>query len=315
MAALEWFVEYLLALTGLLKDLWLFFLLGFLAAGLVSEFIPRGLLLRYLGRNTPATFLRATLSGMVTSLCSCGAIPIAVTIRKGGASRAAALTFLLAAPWAGFMQLLIFYRFLGLGGTLVVFVGALSVAFFTGLLLGRFEDAGWLEDRGSIATEVEDPGEACCEDGSCGGEHEGAVSFGRRLIRAVGSGREAARELWKYLTIGLMLAAILKAFVPTEWVARYLGGQAPWNPILTAVPVAAAVELCSEGFSIFAGQLHRMGATLPVVFVVVLVGVATDFTELSVIWGKFGRRCTGAYLLTATTLSLLVALVIQQFAL
>ena len=74
------------------------------------------------------------------------------------------------------------------------------------------------------------------------------------------------------------------------------------------------MELCSEGFSIFAGQLHQMGATLPVVFVVVLVGVTTDFTELTVVFGKFGKRCAVGYVVTATTLTLGLALILQWLA-
>lgn len=297
---------------GLLADLWLYFAIGFLLAGAVAEFVPRATLMRHFGRNTVATMLRATLSGIVASLCSCGAIPIAVTMRRQGASRAAALTFMLAAPWAGFMQLAIFFKFLGLGETAVVFVGALTVAFVTGLLLGRIEDAGWFAKETLVNHRpiTAEPGSVL----SGPEEHEthGDRRSLRRCLHALQEAREAFLGLWKYLAFGLAMAAALKAFVPTEWVARFLGPQAPFNPVLTAVPLAAAVELCSEGFSIFAGQLHQMGATLAVVFVVVLVGVATDVTELSVIWGKFGKRCTLAYLLIATTLTLALGLVIQR---
>ncbi len=94
-----------------------------------------------------------------------------------------------------------------------------------------------------------------------------------------------------------------------------MGEDAPFNPVLTAIPIAAVVELCSEGFSIFAGQLYEMGATLPVVFIVVLVGVTTDFTELSVILGKFGKRCAIAYLITATVFAVVFALLIQRIPL
>lgn len=299
---------YVQALSGLAADLWLYFLLGFLVAGAIAEFVPRRVFLRYLSTNNVATLLRATLSGTVASVCSCGAIPIAVTMRKSGSSRAAALTFLLAAPWAGFMQLIIFYRFLGLAATALVFGLALLVAFVTGIVLGYLEDTGWLGKIESPVFQVVDPGDA----GWQAGRRAGPVQFSDRLVRALLEARETGRELWKYLLIGLLLAAGLKAFVPVSWISTYLGTQAPFNPVLVAVPLAAVVELCSEGFSVFAGQLYSMGATLAVVFVIVLVGVTTDFTELSVIFGKFGKRCAAAYLVTATTLCVLFALILQQ---
>ena len=301
---MSWLNLYAQAVANLLTDLWLYFLIGFLIAGVVAEFISKQLLSRYLGRNTVSTMIRATLSGTITSVCSCGAIPIAVTMRQGGATRAAALTFMLAAPWAGFVQLVIFYNFLGFRGTAIVFGGALSVAFLAGMVLGRLEDHGWLDDSEPLSTA------AACED-SLGDQKPGQLPFQARLVNAGRKGWESFLELWKFLAIGLLLAAVLKAFIPMVWVAEYLGSEASFNPVLTALPIAVAVELCSEGFSIFAGQLHQMGATLPVVFVVVLVGVTTDFTELTVVFGKFGKRCAVGYVVTATTLTVGLALILQ----
>jgi uncharacterized membrane protein YraQ (UPF0718 family) len=231
-----------------------------------------------------------------------------VTLRSRGASRAAALTFLLAAPWAGFTQLVILYRFLGLEGASVVFVGALSVALVTGAILARLEDRGWLsEAQGSknptlpLAPESPAPKEAI------------RPSTRNRLMRALRESWNAFLALWKYLLFGLLLATAVTAFVPLPWVTRYLGSEATLNPVLAAVSLAALVELCSEGFSVFAGQLYEMGATLSVVFVIVLVGVATDFTEITVILGKFGKRSAAAYVIASTLITVSFGLVIQRF--
>lgn len=306
-AMLQIMTVYVQALCGLLAELWVFFVLGFLIAGAVAEFVPRRTLLRHFGRNGAPMCLRAILAGMAVSLCSCGAIPIAATMRSRGASRAAVLTFMLAAPWAGFMQLVVFYRFLGLLGTAVVFVGALAVAFLAGLVLGRLEDQGWLNEATANNSPANASATTLVEE-----DEEQRRGWWRRVLHICVEAWEAFRALWKYLAFGLLLAALLKAFVPVAWVTRFLGPEATFNPVLSAVPLAAAVELCSEGFSVFAGQLHNMGATLAVVFVLVLVGVTTDFTELSVIWGRFGKRSAIAYLLTATSLTLMFGLIIQQ---
>jgi len=307
---MTWINLYFRALGELLAELWVYFLIGFLIAGVVAEFVPKKTLTRYFGKNSIGTLLRATVSGTVATLCSCGAIPIAVTMRKGGASRAAALTFMLAAPWAGFIQLSIFYKFLGFTKTAIVFVGALSVAFLTGMVLGYLEDHRWFDGPDGSKTYPETASQKPCPE-----DFQSGPSLAFRFSGALKEAREAFLELWKYLTVGLLLAGILKAFIPTQWVGGYLGEDAPFNPVLTAIPIAAVVELCSEGFSIFAGQLHQMGATLPVVFIVVLVGVTTDFTELSVILGKFGKRCAIAYLITATVLAVVFALLIQRIPL
>jgi len=147
-----------------LADLWVYFLIGFLIAGVIAEFVPKKKLTRYFGKNSIGTLLRATISGTVTTLCSCGAIPIAVTMRKGGASRAAALTFMLAAPWAGFIQLAIFYKFLGFIETAIVFVGALLVAFLTGMVLGYLEDHRWFDGPDGPKTYPENASQKSCPE-------------------------------------------------------------------------------------------------------------------------------------------------------
>jgi len=108
-----------------------------------------------------------------------------------------------------------------------------------------------------------------------------------------------------------LIAAALKAFVPSELVTSYLGNGNRFLPVLIAVPISAIMELASEGFAVLAGQLYQLGASLGVVFVITMVGVTTDFTELSMIWGKFGKRCAIAYLLTATTIAILFAWMIN----
>jgi uncharacterized membrane protein YraQ (UPF0718 family) len=134
---------------------------------------------------------------------------------------------------------------------------------------------------------------------------------GNRLIGVLRQAWENFRDLGKYLAIGLVLAAAVAAFVPTTVVQRYLGvSDSPWA-ILLAVPISAIIECCSEGFSVFAGQLYTMGASLGVVFVMLMVGVTTDITEISVVWGKFGRRSAVAYVLVSTTVAVAVAYTID----
>src|SRR3989338_6145890 len=92
-------ITYFNSLSELFQDLWLYFLLGLIISALVQEFVSTKRLLQYFGGNDIASLARATTAGLFVSVCSCGAIPIAATLRERGASTASALTFLLAAPW------------------------------------------------------------------------------------------------------------------------------------------------------------------------------------------------------------------------
>lgn len=77
------------------------------------------------------------------------------------------------------------------------------------------------------------------------------------------------------------------------------------------MPAAAIIEACSEGFAVIAGQLYEMGASLAVVFVITMVGVATDVTELLVVWKRFGHRTTLLYLGIGTFLTITMRVIIH----
>ena len=138
-------VVYFYALFELFKELWLYFLLGLIISALIQEFVSTKKLLKYFGGNDAASLARATTAGLFVSVCSCGAIPIAATLRERGASTASALTFLLAAPWGGLLHVLLISGFIGVRNTIILVVFSLLTAFIIGLILAKFENKGIIE--------------------------------------------------------------------------------------------------------------------------------------------------------------------------
>jgi uncharacterized membrane protein YraQ (UPF0718 family) len=303
--------QYIAAFATLIGDLWIWFLVGFLAAGAVAEFVPRSFIARHFGNNDIRSLLKAALSGLVASTCSCGAIPMAVSLREKGASTAVALTFLLATPWSGVPQFLVLSNFLGVANTALLMACALIAAFLSGLILSRLEHKGLIEGSRSH-TVLAGNGSSSDDCIECVAD-QGNVRP-NRFISVLHHAWDNFRDLGKYLVIGLALAAAASAFVPSPTVQRFLGvSETPWS-ILLAVPISAIIELCSEGFSVLAGQLYTMGASLGVVFVMLMVGVTTDITEITVVWGKFGRRSAVAYVIVSTAIAVGVAYAINLIA-
>ncbi len=311
MAILSYVTLYILAFLDLLKDLWLWSVAGFLIAAIVQEFVSTKRLLKYFGNNDWKSILRATFSGVIVSICSCGAISLTSMLRKRGMSTATTLTFLLASPWGGVIYLFVMASFVGIQNTLFLLTASLTVAFISGLIFSRLEDNKWIEPK-VHASHKEGEKIKC---GHClaleelGHKNE---PLSRRFFYCV------PRNMWcifmdvgKYMVIGLFMAAALKVFVPPSIVTKFLGNGQKFLPVLLAVPIASVIELCSEGFTVLAGQLYTMGASLGVVFTMVMVGVSTDFTELSMIFGKFGKRSVIAYLAISIVLVILFAFLIN----
>ena len=304
---------YFNALLELFNELWLYFLLGLVISALIQEFISTKKLLQYFGNNDWKSLVRATTAGLFVSVCSCGAIPIAATLRQRGASSASALTFLLAAPWGGLLHVLLISGLIGIKNTIILLIFSLAMAFIVGLILASFENKKIIE--AGIPKKHKKSEKALCAE--CVDveqmrlKHENE-KFDKRIIYCTPKNMwHIFKDVGKYIIIGLLIAAAVKAFVPSGLVTNYLGNGNKFLPVLIAVPISAVLEAASEGLAVIGGQLFQLGASLGVVFIVTVVGVSTDITELSMIWGKFGKKCAIAYALTATITAVLSAWMIN----
>ena len=71
-----------------------YLLFGFVVAGVLSIFISAEWVERHLGGRGLSPVWKAALLGVPLPLCSCGVIPVAASMRRHGASRAAVTAFL-----------------------------------------------------------------------------------------------------------------------------------------------------------------------------------------------------------------------------
>lgn len=305
--------SYFSALFGLFADVWLYFFLGLVIAAIIQEFVSTKKLLRYFGGNDWKSLLRATTAGLFVSVCSCGAIPIAAMLRERGASTSSALTFLLSAPWGGLLHFLLLSGFIGIKNAVILIVFSLLAAFIVGLILARLENNGKI-DKGIPKKHKKNEKNICveCMDAEKLRLTHQEESIQRKIFYCVPSNMlEIMKDVGKYILIGLFIAAAIKVFIPSTFITNYLGNGNRFLPVLVAVPISAVLELASEGLAVIAGQLYQLGASLGVVFVVTMVGVSTDITELSMIWGKFGKRSAIAYVTASTIIVVLFALMIN----
>ena len=98
-------------------DLWLdmspYLLLGMFIAGLLHIYLGKNFIRKHLGKGIKSIF-KASLFGVPLPVCSCGVIPIASSLRKDGATKGAALSFLISTPTTGIDSIFATYSLLGL---------------------------------------------------------------------------------------------------------------------------------------------------------------------------------------------------------
>lgn len=119
---------------------------AFFIAGAMTALIPKGMVTRYLGRNTPKfiSYPAAAAAGFLLAVCSCTVIPLFAGIYKKGAGLGPAITFLFVAPAVNVLALT--YTGTVIGLDLAIARLLLSMLFGIGIglimaLIFRKEDA------------------------------------------------------------------------------------------------------------------------------------------------------------------------------
>src|SRR5262245_7040777 len=108
------------------------FLLALGLAAILEEFVSNRTIERFLTGRHPATMLVASTTGALLPLCTCGMVPLAVSLRRRGSDLKHTFAFLTAGAAVSVPVLLLTWKVLGLGWMVVRFVT--SVIF--GLVVG-----------------------------------------------------------------------------------------------------------------------------------------------------------------------------------
>jgi uncharacterized membrane protein YraQ (UPF0718 family) len=116
-----------------------YLLFGFLIAGLLSAWINAGVVQRHLGGAGFWQVFKASLFGVPLPLCSCGVIPVSMSLYKHGASKGATVSFLLSTPQTGVDSILVTYSLMGPVFAIFRPVAALLTGLLGGTIINAIE--------------------------------------------------------------------------------------------------------------------------------------------------------------------------------
>ena len=286
------------AVLGLMAP-WLLF--GFLAAGFLSVFLSPEWVERHLGGRGFKPVLLASLFGVPLPLCSCGVIPVATSLHRHGASRAATTSFLLATPQTGVDSIAVTYALLGPLFALFRPLAALATGLLGGGLVRLFDEKRVEDGEGH-------PASPACTDSCC------AKSKGEnRLFRALRYGFVTLPvDIGIALLVGVGIAGTMSALVPPDYLGGLIGGGIV--SIFLMIAAGVPVYVCATAsVPIAAGFLH-MGASPGAALAFLISGPATNAAALSAMWKVLGRKTTFLYLLTVAASAIAFGLLLDLLA-
>ena len=310
-----------------------YFLIGLLAAGILRVFVPDSLLVRWLGGSRRRGVLTASLLGVPLPICSCGIVPLSITMRRKGAGRGATMAFLISTPETGVPSIALTWGLLGP----VMAVARPLVSWITAVLAGWFleaadDEAGSLEGQESLPDDdgvlVDPLPPDTCSCGEEGGEQPRAGDGGEagtdeatppaappaesgvlaRTGEALRYGFvELLSELSLWLLIGLLLTALIAAALPDGLLqGKLLGTGLP--AMFLAIAIGMPLYMCASGSTPMAAALVAKGVSPGAALVFLLTGPATNLATITMVRRVYGDRFLRIYLGTIAGVAVLAGL-------
>ena len=333
------FGEFVHEFITLFSEMAPFLLLGFLLAGILHVWVPNHLYVPKISKSNFMSVLWAALFGVPLPICSCGVIPTSIALRKEGASKGASVSFLISTPATGVDSILATYSLLGLPFAILRPVAAFVTALFGGVLT-NFASRGEQDDvhvqNETVDFDDCDADHHCgcghCEEEEhehhehehcgCGDEHHGHCGCETRDVHQMTFGQKVAEtfryglvnmvgDVSKWLCIGLVLGALISAFVPNELFLALR--EYPLLCMLAVLVLAMPMYTCATGSIPLALALVAKGITPGAALVLLMAGPATSIASMLVVGKAFGKRTLVAYLVSIAVGAIGFGLVVDTF--
>jgi len=277
------------ALVEYFRMIWWAILLGLTLGGVIDYYIPREYVSHILAlRSGKRNILNAVVLGFFMSVCSHGILALAIQLHKKGASTPSVVAFLLASPWANLPLTIMMIGFFGLVKAAYIIGVAIVVALTTGFIFQFLESKNLIEkNKNTVAS---DGGFSIKEDlKKRWRQYPWGFSQMIKDLRGIWTGAVALSNmvLW-WILIGMGLASLAGAYIPQDFFTQYMGPTL--LGLFVTLAAATVLEVCSEGTAPLAFEIFRQTGALGNSFVFLMAGVATDYTEIGLLWHNVGRR-------------------------
>lgn len=260
--------------VDLLGQMWWGLVAGVFFVGVLAR-VPRDLVLGVLGPGGRWSGLgRAVGAGLLLDLCSHGILLVGMQLYRRGASLGQTAAFLIASPWNSLSLTLILVALIGLPWTLCFIVLSAVVALLAGAFLDRCVRRGVLPPNPNAHTL---PGDFRFWK-SLSATWQSARLDGKFWGGALATGVRESRMILRWIFIGVLMAAALRAFLDTAHFQQYFGPSL--LGLLITIVATTVIEVCSEGSSPIAADLLQRAHAPGNAFAFLMAGVATDYTEI-----------------------------------
>jgi len=281
-----------------------FWLVGsFILCGLLHIVLRPEFLQQSLGNTKLSSLVKATVSGMLLPICSCGVVPLALSLYHSGAYLGPTLAFLVATPIINPAAVLLAFALLGPKLTIIYVVTGFMLPMIIGVIGNKWGNNELVSPLAAAMAEA-------MANAPPGADLKTFTTVKTPWHKKIYSGldwsvRSLGLQVSRYVLVGILFAALLLTIIPMSFIQDYLSSPALIS-LLGVVILGAVMYVCAVGHIPFIAALIAAGAAPGVAVTFLLSGVATNLPELISIYKLIGKRTVVIYTVTVVVLSIIV---------
>ncbi|MGL4796546.1 MAG: efflux transporter SaoE [Paraclostridium sp.] len=300
MYILDFIKDILMSSINILNGASGWLVISFVIAGLLHNIITPQRFQKALGNNKLSSIFKSTVSGMLLPICSCGVIPIGISMYYSGAYLGPVLAFMTSTPIINPIAIVLSLGLLGPKITIIYVISGFVVPMIVGVLGNMFGKnevcISQDDDEDEVAIVLEDEKRSFYENIVDGLKW----SFG-----------DLALTISKYVIIGMLVAGFITTVFPSSIIQKYLGN--PGVLSLGSISILACVMyVCAVGHIPFIAALVASGASPGIAITFLIAGAATNLPELISIYNVIGKRAVIIYSTTLTACSLVIGYITNK---
>ena len=235
-----------------------------------SYFTPERTRVMLAGRHEGVGNIMAALLGIVTPFCSCSAVPLFIGFVQAGVPLGVTFSFLISAPMVNEIALTLLFGLFGWKIAALYLGLGLTIAIFSGYIIGRLKMEAHLEDWVRNMAHVQ---------ATVGADE---LTLTDRIQAGFASVREIVGKVWPYILAGIAIGAGIHGYVPVNYMAGLMGKEAWWS-----VPVSVLIGLPlysnAAGIIPIVEALLAKGASLGTVLAFMMSVIALSFPEMVIL--------------------------------
>ena len=272
--------------------------ISLILSGIIHAFVRPQSLQKSIGNKKLSSLIKTTISGALLPICSCGVLPLALSLYRTGAYLGPTLSFLVATPIINPAAIIVAFAMLGKEITIIYILCGIFLPLIIGMLGNIF---GGKELISPEVLKLQSMNIKIPEN-----TYVDKTPWYKKLFNGILWGfNNLGIEISRFILLGTLFGAILITVIPQSFVMQYLS-----NPKLVSIigitAVGCIMYVCALGHIPFIAALISAGTSPGIAITFLITGVATNISELISIYKLIGKRTLIIYLISMLFFGILI---------